>query len=97
VSAMARVLLVLATCLFTANVAATVVALRNAVVPKGRRALQIVFVWLVPVVGAALVIYFATEYRWVPAPEPPDLASRGGGDYSGGGGPYLPPSDSGHH
>ena len=71
-------MLALAIGLLSINVAATIGDLRSSSIPKQQQLRQVLFVWLVPVVGAALVVYFATETRWKPTPEPPDLAVRDG-------------------
>jgi hypothetical protein len=96
-STMATVLLVLAIGAVLWNVAATIAAVRLPSISARQKRLQILLIWLLPIVGAVLAIYFATEVRWTPTPDPPDLAVRSGGDYSATGVDTISHSDGGSH
>ncbi|MCX4026809.1 hypothetical protein H0A36_01400 [Endozoicomonas sp. SM1973] len=54
-------MVVIAVLIFTANVYATFVVAKTYFEIKQRRLYQILFIWLVPVIGAALAIYLNLE------------------------------------
>jgi hypothetical protein len=58
------------------NVGASLVALLAKDYSRQQRLLKVLFVWLLPVVGAVLVLCFTIESDKPPQPAPPDLANR---------------------
>jgi hypothetical protein len=62
--------------LFALNLGASFVALFAKNYTRQQRLLKVLFVWLLPGVGAVLVLYLTIESNKPPQPEPPDLANR---------------------
>ena len=47
--------------LLLANIWATILVSRSVFLVKARKKWQMIFVWVIPMIGAAFVIYFHTE------------------------------------
>jgi hypothetical protein len=62
--------LVVLVVLLAGNVLATFVALRSATAASGQKALQLLLVWLVPLLGAVVVMVFHRLDRRRQGPEP---------------------------
>ena len=64
------VLIIILVVLLAANVWATVVALRSATATPAQKALQSLLIWLVPLLGAVVIIMFHRLDRRSQGPEP---------------------------
>jgi hypothetical protein len=69
--------LIVVVVLLAANVWATIMALRSATATPAQKAVQSLLVWLVPLLGASVVIFFHRLDRRSPGPEPERVGLNG--------------------